>query len=380
MKCFSTTAIFLALAVSALAETPTATITSAPFGKTDDGAPITIYTLRNASGMEARIMDFGGVIVSLKVPDRKGAFADVVLGYDAVDRYLSERHFYGAILGRYAGRIGAGKFDLEGGHYQLNTYGRDMLHGGYRGFDRVLWKSEAAGTKEGPTVKLTYLSKDGEEGFPGNLTVNAVYTLTAKNELRLDFTATTDKPTVINFSNHSYFNLAGQGEGNILAHVLQMNAGKVLVINDGRLPTGETRDVAGTPLDFRKPTAIGARIDADFDQITFAHGYDNYWIFDKKPGELALMARVVEPKSGRVMEVLSTEPGLQFYAGVNIEDDTGKGGKAYTVHSAFCMEAGHYPDSPNHPEFPTTELKPGDTFHSTIIYRFSTDKDAVAEK
>lgn len=357
--------------VFAFAATPKAGITSEPFGKISDGTPVTIYTLRNASGMEARIMDYGGIIVSLTAPDRDGKMADIVLGYDTLESYLAGSPFYGAIIGRYASRIGKGGFDLEGTHYQLNGYGGTTLHGGPGGFDKRIWTSKIIDTKSGPALELTYLSKDGESGFPGNLSVTATYTLTDKNELRLDFKATTDKPTVLNLSNHSYFNLAGQGEGDILGHEVTINASKFVAIAESRLPTGEVRDITGTPLDFRKPATVGSRMDADFDQLKFAGGYDHCWVIDKKPGELALMARVAEPKSGRVMEVLSTEPALQFYAGVNMNDDTGKGGKEYHIYYALCMEPGHYPDSPNHPNFPSTELKPGDVFQSTIIYRFS---------
>ena len=350
---------------------PPAGITAEPFGKTADGTPVTIYTLRNASGMEARIMNYGGIVVSLKVPDRNGTMADVVLGYDKLDDYIARNPFYGAIIGRYAGRIGNGQFDLEGTHYQLNPDGKTVLHGGWNGLFRKVWTATPLTLKSGVALRLTCLSKDGEEGFPGNLSVTATYTLTARNELRLDYRAKSDKPTVINLSHHSYFNLAGQGEGDILGQILTINADKYVAIADTRLPTGELRGVEGTPLDFRKPTAIGSRIADGYDQLTFANGYDHCWVINKKQGELALAARVTEPKSGRVMEVLTTEPGLQFYAGVSMDDEVGKGGKEYHVHSALCMEPGHFPDSPNHPNFPSTELKPGEDFQSTIIYRFS---------
>ena len=373
--------IAVAFALQATAADPARGVASAPFGKSSDGQPVTIYTLRNSGGMEARVMDYGGIVVSLTAPDRDGKFADVVLGYDALDSYLAGSPFYGAIVGRYAGRIGGGKFSLEGTQYILNPKGYTTLHGGWKGFDKVVWKSEAFTAKDGsPGVRLTYLSKDGENGFPGNLTVIATYTLTDQNELRLDLAATTDKPTVVNLTNHSYFNLAGQGEGDILGQELMIDADKFLVLNESRLPTGEIRNVEGTPLDFRKPALIGARIDSDFEQLKFARGYDHCWIINKKPGELTLMARAHDPKTGRILEVLSTEPSLQFYAGVNMDDDTGKGGKAYHIHYGFCLEPSHYPDSPNHPEFPTTELKPGETYKSTIIYRFSADKEKTAEK
>ena len=354
-------------------------ISSAPFGKTPDGTPVTIYTLRNTSGMQARIMTYGGIVVSLTAPDRDGKMADVVLGYDSLDKYTAGSPFYGALIGRYANRIARGQFDLEGTHYKLNPYGYTTLHGGARGFDKVVWQAAPLDTPAVPALRLTYLSKDGEEGFPGNLTVTATYTLTDKNELRLDLRATTDKPTVLNLTNHSYFNLAGQGEGDILGHELTINADQFVAIGNDRLPTGGLRSVDGTPLDFRKPSVIGSRINADYDQLSFAGGYDHCWVINKNSGELALMARLFEPKTGRLMEVLSTEPALQFYAGVNMDDDIGKGGKAYHVHSALCLEASHYPDSPNHANFPTTELKPGEVYQSTIIYRFSAESKAAAK-
>ena len=364
-----------ALSIGASAAAPKG-ITSQPFGKTADGAPVEIYTLRNASGMEARITTYGGAVVSLKVPDRAGKLADVVLGYDKLENYIATSPYFGALVGRYANRIADGKFTVDGQEYQLAlNSGPNSLHGGLKGFDKKVWTAKPAATNDGPSLQLTYVSKDGEEEFPGTLSVTAVYTLTGKNELRLDFTATTDKPTIVNLTNHSYFNLAGQGEGDILGHEVTINADKFVVVNAMRIPTGELRSVGGTPLDFRKQTVIGARINDDDEQVKFAKGYDHCWVINKKPGELALMARVVEPKSGRVLEVLSTEPGLQFYTGNGIKDsDAGKGGKSYHARYAFCMEPGHFPDSPNHADFPSVVLRPGETYSNTIIYRFSTEK------
>lgn len=353
----------------------TAGITSEPYGKTADGTPVDIYTLRNASGMEVRIMNYGGAVVSLVVPDRDGKKADVVLGYDKLDDYIASSPYFGAIVGRFANRISAGKFDLDGQHYQLATNaGVNALHGGTQGFDKRVWTAKPLTTKTGPALQLTYLSKDGEENYPGNLSTTCVYTLTNKNELRIDYTATTDKPTIINLSNHSYFNLAGQGEGDILGHVVTIYADKFTPVGPTRCPTGELRSVEGTPFDFRKPTAIGARISGTDEQLVVSKGYDQNWVLDKKPGELTLAARVEEPKSGRVMEVLTTEPGLQMYSGNVLHDaDNCKGGKSYHPRYALCLEPGHFPDSPNHPNFPSTVLRPGETYKSTIIYRFSTE-------
>lgn len=375
---FPLASLFVALALAANASgAELSTATTDTWGKAEDGTPIHIYTLRNSNGMEARVSDFGGTLVSLTVPDRDGKMADVLLGFDKAEDYVGERSFYGAILGRYANRIANAAFDLEGQHYQVTANSKwGTLHGGNKGFDRVMWTATAEVTKEGPSVKLTYVSKDGEEGYPGTLTTTAVYTLTDKNELKLDYTATTDKPTVVNLSLHPYFNLKGQGEGDVLDHVVTLYGDKFTPIGDNRMPTGEIKSVEGTALDFRKPATIGARINSDDEQLKKAFGYDHNFIVNRtKPGELALAAKVEEPTTGRVLEVLTTEPGFQFYTDNAAGDTDGnKGGKTYHIHYAFCIEPGHYPDSPNHPNFPTTELKPGETFKSTMIFRFSTDK------
>jgi len=349
------------------------TITKAPFGKTPDGASVEIYTLRNRNGCEARIMTYGGIVQSLTMPDRNGKLDDIVLGYDTVDAYIAKTPYFGALIGRYGNRIGGAKFTLEGKTYTLpqNDHG-NTLHGGVKGFDKVVWKVVKADVgPKGPRLELNYLSKDGEEGFPGDLNVMAVYTLTDNNELRLDFTANTDKPTVCNLTHHSYFNLRGQGNGDILGHEVYINSDKTTPVDSGLIPTGELAPVAGTPFDFRKPTTIGARIKDPDTVLQYGPGYDHNWVINKPPGKLGLMARVYEPTSGRVMEVLSTEPGLQFYAG-NFLDGTikGKGGAVYQRRTGFCMEPQHYPDSPNKTQFPSTELKPGETCHNTIIYKF----------
>jgi aldose 1-epimerase len=354
--------------------TPSGTISQAPFGNTPDGTPVAIYTLRNTKGMEARIMTYGGIVQSLKVPDKNGKLGDVVLGYDDLDGYLKTTPYFGALIGRYGNRIGGAKFMLEGKTYTLATNnGPNSLHGGIKGFDKVVWKATSLVAADSPALQLTYFSKDGEEGFPGNFKVTAVYTLTDNNELRLNFTATTDQPTVCNLTHHSYFNLAGQGNGDILGHEVYINSDKTTPVDKELITTGEFAPVDGTPFDFRKPTAIGARINDPDQQLQYGPGYDHNWVINKPLGQLGLMARVYEPATGRVMEVWSTELGLQFYAGNFLDGTiTGKAGKVYQRRTGFCMEPQHYPDSPNKPMFPTTELKPGETYQNTIIYRFST--------
>ncbi len=349
-------------------------ITKADFGQTADGKTVELYTLKNANGAEAKIMTYGGIVQSLSVPDKNGKLGDVVLGYDNLQGYIDKTPYFGALIGRYGNRIGGAKFTLEGKTYTLATNnGPNSLHGGLVGFDKVVWTARPMETSQGPALILTYVSKDGEEGFPGNLEVVALYTLTDNNELKVEFTAKTDKPTVANLTHHSYFNLAGQGNGDILGHVVYINADKTTPVDSGLIPTGEFADVTGTPFDFRKPMTIGARINDSDTVLQYGPGYDHNWVVNKPFGKLGLQARVEEPTSGRVMEVWSDEPGLQFYAG-NFLDGTikGKGGVAYQIHTGFCMEPQHYPDSPNKPNFPTTELKPGQTYHNVIVYKFST--------
>jgi aldose 1-epimerase len=346
-------------------------ISRAPFGQTADGATVEIFTLRNRTGMEARIMTYGGIVVSLTAPDRNGKFVDVVLGYDTLSDYLkfNQPHF-GALIGRYGNRIGGANFTLDGKIYTLaKNSGPNCLHGGLKGFDKVVWQAKPAETAGGPALELTYLSKDGEEGFPGNLSVKAVYTLTDDNELQLDFSATTDKPTVCNFTHHSYFNLAGKG--GVLNYEIQINASRFTPVDSTMIPTGELKSVDGTPFDFRKPAKIGARINDADEQLDFGKGYDHNLVIDKPSGQPGLLARVYDPQSGRVMEGFSTEPGMQFYTANHLNGVTGKGGWNYMPRDAFCIEPQHFPDAPNRPQFPTTELKPGQTYRNTIIYRFS---------
>ena len=348
-------------------------ITQSPFGRTADGRAVEIYTLRNPQGAEARIMTYGGIVQSLSVPDRSGQFADVVLGYDQLQGYIDKNPYFGALIGRYANRIAGGKFTLEGRTYTLATNnGPNSLHGGRVGFDKVVWTVDAAKVGEhGPELELSYLSKAGEEGFPGNLKVTARYVLTDHNELKLEFTARTDEATVINLTHHSYFNLAGHGSGDVLRHVVTINADQTTPVGKDQIPTGEFADVTGTPLDFRQPTAIGARINDPDPALQQARGYDQNWVINKPLGEFGLLARVAEPGSGRWMEVWSDEPGLQFYTG-NFLNGTikGKGGVIYQQRAGFCLEPQHYPDSPNKPNFPSVVLQPGQPFRSTIVYRF----------
>ena len=348
-------------------------ISEEPFGTTPDGTKVDIFTLRNPGGIEARICTYGGIVVSLKAPDRNGRLEDVVLGYDDLAAYIKKNPFFGAMVGRFANRIAKAKFTLDGKTYTLaaNNNGVNALHGGLKGFDKVVWAAKARQSPEGPALELTYFSKDGEEGYPGNLNVKAVYTLTKDNALRLEYTATTDKDTIINLSQHSYFNLAGGGD--VLNHEVFINADKFTPVDSLQIPTGELRPVAGTPFDFRQPHKIGERIHEPDDQLRISNGYDHNWVINKPADELAVVARVTEATSGRMLEVLSTEPGLQFYTANNLNGTIiGKGGRAYQAYAAFCMEPQHFPDSPNHPEFPSTVLKSGQVFHSTIEYRFST--------
>jgi aldose 1-epimerase len=341
------------------------------FGKMPNGEAIDLYMLTNRNGMAVTIINYGGRVVSLLAPDRAGKVADVVLGFDDLSGYLAQNPYFGAIVGRYANRIANGEFRLDGVEYRVpKNDGSNALHGGIRGFDKRVWTARDV-SKENPSLELTYLSKDGEEGYPGNLSVKVTYTLTDNNELQIDYTATTDKDTVLNLTNHSYFNLAGEGNGNILGHQLTINADRFTPINSTLIPTGQLRPVDGTPFDFRKPATIGARINDANEQLKFGKGYDHNFVLNHQGARLVLAARVTDPESGRVMEVLTTQPGVQLYTG-NFLDGTihGKGGKVYGYRSALCLETQHFPNSPNEPNFPSAELKPGQTFHETTIYRF----------
>ena len=345
-------------------------VTSQPFGKLPDGTAVELYTLSDGP-FEARISTYGGVVVALKTPDRSGKVGDVVLGFDDVDGYYANFNgpsdaFFGALIGRYGNRIGHGSFTLDGKKYSLPlNNGENTLHGGPHGFNNVVWKAKQI--KNG--VELTYLSKDGEAGFPGNLTTTVQYTL-VKGGLRIEYSATTDQDTVLNLTNHAYFNLAGKG--NILEHEVTLHASRFTPVDAGLIPTGELKSVEGTPFDFRKSTAVGARIGADDQQLHLGHGYDHNWVLDSSGGKLTEAAEVYDPSSGRVMKVMTDQPGIQFYSG-NFLDGTikGRGGMPFELRSALCLETQHFPDSPNHPDFPTTELKPGQRYHTVTIYSFS---------
>jgi aldose 1-epimerase len=362
--------ILLSAAASMIAEAETK-VTSQPFGKLPDGTPVEIYTLSDGP-FEARIATYGGVVVSLKAPDRNGKSADIVLGFDDLDGYVSNFNgpsnaFFGAIIGRYANRIAHGSFTLNSQKYSLpKNNGENTLHGGPHGFNNVVWKAKPIADG----VELTYLSKDGEAGFPGNLTATVRYTL-VKGDLRIEYSATTDKDTVVNLTNHAYFNLAGQGD--ILNHQLTLNASRFTPVDAGLIPTGELKPVESTPFDFRKATAVGARIDAKDPQLQLGHGYDHNWVLDNKDGKLAEAAEVYEPSSGRVLKVLTDQPGIQFYSGNFLNGSVkGKGGKPYEMRAALCLETQHFPDSPNHPDFPSTQLKPGQRYHTVTVYSLST--------
>jgi aldose 1-epimerase len=344
------------------------TVKSELFGRLADGTAVDIYTLTNKAGLEARITTYGAILVSLKVPDRNGVLADVNLGFDTLDGYLGTHPYFGAIIGRYGNRIAKARFTLDGVEYRLaaNNNG-NTLHGGIKGFDKVVWTAEPAESGRGPGLKLTYLSKDMEEGYPGNLAVTVVYTLTDANELEIRYEATTDKKTVLNLTNHAYWNLKGEGRGDILGHLLQIEADRYTAVDSpvNLIPTGEILAVAGTPFDFTSPHAIGERI------AEVEGGYDHDFVLRSGGGTLTLAARVEEPESGRAMEIWTDQPGIQLYTG-NFLDGTvaGKSGKAYGKHFAFCLETQHFPDSPNHPNFPTTILEPGQTYRTTTVHKF----------
>jgi aldose 1-epimerase len=355
-------------------DTPMKSAGAAPqvFGHMPDGAAVPLYTLRNAHGIEIGIIPWGATVVSIKVPDRHGKQGDIVLGFDSLDGYRGQHPYFGAVVGRYGNRIAKGRFTLDGHAYVLPVNnGENHLHGGPAGFDKKLWQARALPGGHG--VELQYTSADGEQGYPGALTATVTYTLSDANELRIDYLATTDRPTVVNLTNHSYFNLAGRGD--VLGHRVQIEARNYTPVDAGLIPTGKIASVSGTPFDFTAPHAIGERIDQNDEQLRFGLGYDHNWVLDAAAGKLHLAARVTEPSSGRVLEVLTTEPGLQFYTG-NFLDGTihGKGGQAYARRAAFCMETQHFPDSPNHPQFPGTTLRPGQRYQSTTVYRFSASK------
>ncbi len=382
MKCTQSRSILCALACVAAgavlvshAAFASQEIKVRPFGETEEGEAVDLYTLVNSEGAQVEITNYGGIVVSLMMPDQEGEFDDIVLGFDTLDEYLEGHPYFGATVGRYANRIANAEFTLDGETYTLTANdGPNHIHGGDQGFDRVVWLAQAHTASNGPVLRLYYVSEDGEEGYPGNLEVMVTYTLTNDNELRTDFHATTDAPTICNLTHHSYFNLAG--EGDILDHVVMMPADHFTPVDEELIPTGEIQSVDGTPFDFREPTPIGARIDDDDEQLEQGGGYDHNWVYDKETGELTLLARVTEPESGRVMEVLSTKPGMQLYTGNFLDGSlTGKDGWVYEERHAFCMEPHYFPDSPNQPDFPSAVLRPGETYEHTIVYRFSVEDE-----
>jgi aldose 1-epimerase len=348
--------------------------TSASFGKTTDGTEVQLFTLANANGVRATITNYGGTLTSLLVPDKDGKLGDVILGFDNVSGYQSPEFlkagpYFGALIGRYGNRIKGGKFTLDGKDYTLaKNNGPNSLHGGLKGFDKVVWQAEPAASADGQSLKLTYVSKDGEEGYPGTLTVAVVYTLTADNALKIDYTATTDKATVVNLTNHAYFNLNHGAGKDVLNHEVTLPADRYTVVDATLIPTGELRPVKGTPFDFTTPHAIGERI------AQVPGGYDHNWVLNTATGEHAA-ATVYDPATGRTLEVTTDQPGIQFYTG-NFLDGTlkGKGGTVYGKHAGFCLETQHFPDSPNQPKFPSTELKPGATYHTVSTYKFGVRK------
>jgi aldose 1-epimerase len=347
-----------------------------PFGRTPAGEAVELFTFAREGAPTVAITNLGGHIVEVLAPDRAGRVADVTLGYRDFAGYLADTNYFGCIVGRYANRIAKGRFTLDGKTYTLAVNnGPNSLHGGPTGFQTRVWTPKVVTGPDGDALELTYVSKDGEEGYPGTLTAKVVYSLRKDGGLAIDYTATTDAPTVVNLTNHAYFNLAGEGEGTILGHEMQIEADAFTPVDATLIPTGKIQPVEGTPFDFRKPVAIGARIDAPDDQLEAGGGYDHNFVLRGKTGELRLVARVREPKSGRVLEVLTTEPGIQFYSG-NFLDGTvvGKSGKPYVRRGGFCLEAQHFPDSPNEPSFPSVVLRPGQTYRQTTVYRVTVEK------
>ena len=342
-------------------------VSKQPFGKTSDGIAVDLYTLTDGK-VEARITNYGGIIVSLRTPDRNGKLDDVVLGYDSFEGYRTNPAYFGAIIGRYANRIAHGSFQLDGKTYSIpKNNGDNALHGGIRGFDKAVWAAREI--KNG--IELTHVSEDGDQGFPGTLTATVSYTLVA-GALQIEYSATSDKDTVLNLTNHSYFNLAGQGKGEVLGHMVKIDASRFTPVDATLIPTGELKSVEGTPFDFRTSHAIGERIDAKDEQLRLGLGYDHNFVLDHANGQLAEAAEVYEPITGRILRVLTTQPGVQFYTGNHLDGTiSGKQGIVYKPRFAFCLETQHFPDSPNHPDFPSTELKPGQRFHSVTVFQFS---------
>ncbi len=347
-------------------------ISQQPFGTTKGRAPVDLFTLTGEQGVEVKLTNYGGVIVAIQTPDRRGQPGHIALGFDTLEDYFTKSPFFGCIVGRYGNRLAYAKFHLKGKEYVVaQNSGQHHLHGGVTGFDKVVWHAAPFSNSQAVGVKLGYTSKDGEEGYPGNLAVTVTYTLTAANDLRLDYAATTDQTTVLNLTNHSYFNLADRGD--ILDHVMMINADHFTPVNSAVIPTGELRSVAGTPLDFRQPAVIGARIDQDDPQLKFGGGYDHNFVINNPESGLRLAARVSEPTTGRWLEVHTTQPGVQFYSGNMMTTFTGRGGQTYTRRSGLCLETQHFPDSPNQPNFPSTVLEPGEQYAQTTVFKFGAE-------
>jgi aldose 1-epimerase len=345
-----------------------------PYGKMPDGAAVDLYTLTNANGLKVKIITYGATITDVEVPDRSGKLENVALFRDSLKDYMDKSTpYFGSTIGRYGNRIAKGKFTLDGKAYTLaqNDHG-NTLHGGLKGFDKVVWKAEPVKSKDSVGVKFTYVSPDGDEGYPGTLTAQVTYSLTDKNELKMDYTATTDKPTVVNLTNHTYWNLSGAGSGDILGEVLMLNADSYLPVDTGLIPTGEVKSVKDTPMDFTTPNTIGSRIDQVGGD---PGGYDHCYVLNKKEGKdaLTLVAKVDDSKTGRVMEIYTTEPAVQFYTGNFLDGTITAGGKTYQKNAAFCLETQHYPDSPNEPSFPSTVLRPGETYKHSTVHKFSAE-------
>lgn len=348
-------------------------VTRAPFGVMPDGRGVEVFTMTNENGIELRAITYGAIIVSVRVPDRNGRLDDVVLGFDDLEGYLRDSPYFGAIVGRYANRIANGRFTLDGHEHSLTTNnGPNHLHGGLRGFDKVVWEAEPFESDSGAGVVFSYLSPDGEEGYPGNLSVRVTYLLTPDDELVVDYLTTTDRATPVNLSQHSYFNLVGDARRDVLGHVLTINASHFTPVDATLIPTGEIAPVTGTPFDFKEPTPIGARIEDDDEQLGFGGGYDHNFVLDRESEGLTHAARVEEPTSGRVLDIFTTEPGLQFYSGNFLDGSIkGKSGRVYGHRFGFCLETQHFPDSPNHPTFPSTILRPGEEYRSRTVFAFS---------
>jgi aldose 1-epimerase len=366
------------VAISSMVQSPASqepTVTVAPFGTTPDGKAVEVYTLSNARGMQVRAITYGAIIQALRVPDRKGRMGDVVLGYDSLPGYIAESPYFGAVVGRYANRIARGRFTLEGRTYRLATNnGPNHLHGGLKGYDKVVWRARSFQRADGAGVRFEYTSPDGEEGYPGTVQVSVEYVLTPENTLLVDYHATTDRATPLNPSQHSYFNLAGEGSGDILKHVLTIEADRYTPVDSTLIPTGELASVAGTPFDFRKPTAIGARIGEADPQLRYGKGYDHNFVLSRTGAGLFHAVHLLDPSSGRTLDISTTEPGLQFYSGNFLDGTiTGKGGHVYRHRTAVVLETQHFPDSPNQPRFPSTILRPGEEYRSRTVFAFGVE-------